>query len=407
MIKNIVIVGSGLAGVTAARKLRGRGYNGSIHLIGSEKELPYDRPTLSKDVLGRRIEVPPKLMDDAWYEKEKIDLHLGDKAVAIDARQRSVTLESGLTLDFDRLLFATGIQPRTLSVTGGGLDGVHRLRDLRDCKSLLSAFEAGRNLVIIGGGLIGCEVATVARKAGLEVTIVECADELLTRVLGRQVGAWCREQLQALGVRVELRAQVESIFGERCVRSVMLFDGRELVADTILASIGGIPDDNLLSAAGIYCETGVLVDACGKTSCDEIYAAGDVAAWPLKQGGRRSLETYINTQQQAETASLAMLGDFQPQLQIPTSWTEIAGQRIQIIGDMNGPGEYVWRGELTSGEPAFVVRLLYGKCLAAVAINASRDFSVLSRLVISEIKVSTVLLSDTNVSLRELLKPRH
>ncbi|HBO3207950.1 FAD-dependent oxidoreductase [Pseudomonas aeruginosa] len=404
MINDIVIIGSGLAGATAARVLRGRGYNGNIHLIGSEDCLPYDRPSLSKDVLGGKIDAPPKLLEDRWYESENIDLHLGDRVLAIDPKERHVTLASGLTLNFDRLLLATGILPRELPMAGGHLQGVHKLRNLKDCGSLLATFKAGRSLVIIGGGLIGCEVASVARKAGLEVTILECADELLTRVLGRQVGAWCRGQLEAIGVRVELRTQVEIINGDQCVRSVMLSDGRELVADTVLLSIGGVPDDSLLRDVGILCERGVVVDACGKTSCEEIYAAGDVAAWPLKHGGRRSLETYINTQQQAETASLAMLGEYQPQPQIPTSWTEIAGQRIQMVGDIQGPGEHVWRGELASGQPAFVVRLLDGKALAAVAINASRDFTALNRIVASNIKVSPALLANPDFNVRELLK---
>ena len=404
MINDVVIIGGGLAGATTARTLRDKGYSGRIHMVANENYLPYDRPSLSKDMLGRKIEAPPKIMDATWYENEKIDLHLGDGAVAIDAKERRVTLQSGSVLSFDRLMFATGIRPRTLHVAGGGLEGVHRLRDVKDCVSLLKAFEAGRSLVIIGGGLIGCEVATTARKAGLEVTIVECADELLTRVLGRQVGAWCREQLQAMGVRIELQAQVEVIHGEQCVRSVLLSDGRELSADMILSSIGGVPDDILLSTAGVVCETGVVVDACGHTSCDGIYAAGDVAAWPLKHGGRRSLETFINTQQQAETAALAMLGECQPAPQVATSWTEIASQRIQMIGDIQGPGEYVWRGELNSGQSAFLVRLLDGKALAAVAINASKDFIGLSRMVMSEIEVCPVLLSNAEVSVRELLK---
>lgn len=404
MINDIVIVGGGLAGATAARTLRDKGYSGHIHLVANENYLPYDRPSLSKDMLGRKIELPPVLMDAAWYENEKINLHLGDGAVAIDAKERRVTLQSGLVLRFDRLLFATGIRPRVVPVTGGQLKGVYRLRDVNDCISLLEAFKAGRSLVILGGGLIGCEVATTARKAGLEVTILECADELLTRVLGQQVGAWCREQLQAMGVRVERRAQVESIAGDQCVRSVMLSDGREIPADMILSSIGGVPDDILLRTAGVVCESGVVVDACGQTSCDGIYAAGDVAAWPLKHGGRRSLETYINAQQQAETATLAMLGECHPMPQVATSWTEIAGHRIQMVGDIHGPGEYVWRGDLTSGQPAFLVRLQDGKVLAAVAIDASKDFTVLSRMVMSEIKVSPTSLANAEISVRELLK---
>lgn len=404
MIKSIVIVGAGLAGTTAARALRARGYAGRIHLIGNESQLPYDRPSLSKGVLGGAQEIPPLLMEAAWFESEGIELHLGDPVFAINAKERLVTLHSGLSLDFDRLLFATGMRPRKLSIPGGNLEGVFSLRNFADCAALRQAFTVAKSLVIIGGGLIGCEVATSARKAGLEVTILECADELLTRVLGRQIGAWCREQLEAMGVRIELNAHISHLSGERSVRSLVFADGREVEAELVLVSIGGDPEDTLLNAAGVACNQGVVVDACGQTSSPDIYAAGDVAVWPLRHGGCRALETYINSQQQAEAAVAAMLGEYNPVPQVATSWTEIAGHRIQMIGDMQGPGEYVQRGEFEPNQQTVLFRVLDGKALAAVAINSTKDFGGVSRLVMSEIEIVPDHLADTDISIRELLK---
>lgn len=247
-------------------------------------------------------------------------------------------------------------------------------------------------------------MATSARKAGLEVTILECADELLTRVLGRQIGAWCREQLEAMGVRIELNAHISHLSGERSVRSLVFADGREVEAELVLVSIGGDPEDTLLNAAGVACNQGVVVDACGQTSSPDIYAAGDVAVWPLRHGGRRALETYINSQQQAEAAVAAMLGEYNPVPQVATSWTEIAGHRIQMIGDMQGPGEYVQRGEFEPNQQTVLFRVLDGKALAAVAINSTKDFGGVSRLVMSEIEIVPDHLADTDISIRELLK---
>ncbi|MCK9986174.1 MAG: 3-phenylpropionate/trans-cinnamate dioxygenase ferredoxin reductase component [Azoarcus sp.] len=404
MIQSIVIVGAGLAGATAARALRSRGYTGRIHLIGNESLLPYDRPSLSKDVLGSKQSTPPLLMDAAWYDAERIDLHLDDPVVAIGIQDRNVKLQSGSNVSFDRLLFATGMQARRLTMPGANLEGVFTLRGLTDCESLRHAFVPGKSLVVIGGGLIGCEVATTARMAGLEVTILECSDELLTRVLGRQVGAWCREQLEAMGIRVELNARISHMNGEQHVRSVVYCDGREFAADLVLASIGGEPADTLMREAGVMCDKGVVVDACGQTSHPDIYAAGDVAAWPLKHGGQRSLETYINAQQQAEAVAAAMLGERNPAPQVPTSWTEIAGNRIQLIGDIQGPGEYVLRGELQPGRSAVLFRVLDGKVLAALAVNAPKDFGGVSRLVLAGTAVAPAALADTSISIRELLK---
>lgn len=404
MIETIIIVGAGLAGATAARALRAGGYEGKIHLLGEEGRYPYDRPSLSKTVLLGDGETPPLLMEPSWYHEANIDLCLDDAVESIDRERRMVMLRSGAVLKFDRLIFATGMRPRKLPFPGADLRGVYYLRDYADCESLRKAFSEARSLVIVGGGLIGCEVATAARKAGLQVTILDCADELLVRVLGDKVGGWCRQQLLDLGVRIELNARLERMVGDQTVLGVVCSDGRDIEADIVLVSIGGEPADALLKAAGIDCENGVLVDACGQSSSAEIYAIGDVAAWPIKGGGRRSLETYINSQQQAETAVAALLGHCRPAPQIATSWTEIAGHRIQMIGDMNGPGEFVLRGDLSSGQPALLFRIHEEKLVAAVSIDALKDFSIVTRLVSSDLSVPSRLLSDTSFALRELLK---
>lgn len=406
MIDTIAIIGAGLAGSTAARALRAQGYEGRIHLLGDESHQAYDRTTLSKAVLKGEQPEPPAIMDSAWYASANVDVQLGRRVICLDVASRQIQFESGAPLAYDRLLLATGARARRLAIPGCDLAGVHTLRDFADSLGLRLALHPGQSLVIVGGGLIGCEVATTARKAGVKVTILEAGDELLLRVLGHQIGAWCRAELERLGVQVERNAQASRFEGEGRVHAVVCADGRRVAADAVLVSIGADPADELAREAGIACARGVLVDAEGASSCPEVFAAGDVAAWPLRGGGQRSLETYLNSQAQAEAVASAMLGKPVPALQVPISWTEIAGHRIQMIGDAEGPGEIVLRGDALNGQPLVLFRLLDGCVEAATAINAAKEFSVVTRLVRSQVPVSAEQLQDPGLNLRDLLKTK-
>ena len=405
-IDTIAIVGAGLTGAMAARALRAQGYAGRIHLIGDEPRQAYDRTTLSKTVLTGEQPGPPAIMDDSWYASANVDVQLGRRVSRLDVASRQIQFQSGAALAYDRLLLDTGARARRVAVRGCDLAGVHTLRDFADILALRRALHPGQSLVIVGGGLIGCEVATTARKAGVKVTILEAGDELLLRVLGHRTGAWCRAELERLGVQVERNAQAACFEGEGRVRAVVCADGRRVAADLVLVSIGADPADELARAAGIACARGVLVDATGASSCPQVFAAGDVAAWPLRGGGQRSLETYLNSQAQAETAASAMLGKPVPAPQVPTSWTEIAGHRIQMIGDAEGPGEVVLRGDAQNGQPLVLFRLRNGCVEAATAIDAPKEFSVATRLVGARVPVCAGQLQDAGVNLRDLLKAR-
>jgi biphenyl 2,3-dioxygenase ferredoxin reductase subunit len=406
MIESIAIIGAGLTGATAARALRAQGYAGRIHLIGEESRQAYDRTTLSKAVLKGEQPDPPQILDPSWYASADVDLQLGRRVSGLDVANRQIKFETGEPLAYDRLLLATGARPRRMAIPGADLAGIHTLRDLADSVALRQALKPGQSLIIVGGGLIGCEVATTARKLGIEVTILEAGHELLVRVLGHKTGAWCRAELERMGVQVERNAHVIRFEGEEHVRDVVCADGRRLAADVVLVSIGAEPADELARAAGIACARGVLVNAEGVTSCPEVLAAGDVAAWPLRSGGQRSLETYLNSQAQAEAAASAMLGKPGPAPQIPTSWTEIAGHRIQMIGDAEGPGEMIVRGDAELGQPMVLFRVLDGRIEAATAIDAVKEFPAVMRLVGGQVPVCTGQLQDAGLSLRDLLKTK-
>jgi biphenyl 2,3-dioxygenase ferredoxin reductase component len=401
----IVVVGAGLAGATVVRSLRGGGYEGGICLIGDEAEKPYDRTTLSKSVLADSNTLPPGILDASWYEAAKVDLKVGERVARVDTAQHQVHLSSGESIEYTKLVLAMGARARPLLLEGSSLAGIHTLRTHRDCHNLRREFSPGRSLVIVGGGLIGCEVATTARKAGVHVTLLESAGELLLRVLGWRVGSWLRTELERLGVRVELNANVAKFLGTDRVNAVACSDGRQIPADTVLVSIGADPDDGLASEAGIQCQRGVVVNAVGESSCPGVYAVGDVAAWPLKNSGQRSLETYLNSTAQADAAVGAMLGNPQPIEQIPISWTEIAGHKLQMMGDPQGPGELITRGAGVGAPGATVLfRVAEQRVEAAIAINAPKEFSVVTRLVSSGRPVTSEQLQDASFNLRNFLK---
>lgn len=405
MITSIVIIGAGLAGLTAARMLRSEGYEGRIHMIGDEPTRAYDRPSLSKSVLSGKDTLPPPLIDPSWYETAQIELRLGEPISVIDVKGGTVRSKSRDTLiAYDRLLIATGSRARYIPIDGSTLGGVFYLRGFAESLALREVMHPGMSLVIVGGGLIGCEVATTARAAGLDVTVLEASDELLLRVLGRKTGAWCRSQLENLGIKVKLNTQVSAFEGDGAVDSVIFADGCRLLCDLVLVSIGAEPADELAREAGLSCDQGVIVDSSGKTSCKNIYAAGDVALWPSTTGSRRSFETYINSQKQAEVAAISMLGSSSLSLQISSSWTEIAGHRIQMLGDIEGPGQLVVRGDWESSNPLLLFRIFEDRIESIIAINASKEFSLVSRMLTSRIFVSVADLRDISTNLRVLLK---
>ncbi|MDY6858871.1 MAG: FAD-dependent oxidoreductase [Pseudomonadota bacterium] len=401
MVSNVVIIGNGIAGVSAAQALRAQGYEGRVFLIGDEPALPYDRPSLSKAVLGGDVTEPPLLVPSDWYDEAGIDLVVGTAVTHIDLRKREVALKDGQLLKADRILIATGAEARRPDLPGKDLPGVGVLRKLHDVQQLLQNWTAGQRLVIMGGGLIGCEVASTARKQGIEVTILEASDELLQRVLGRRLGAWCRKQLEMQGVSVSLNTSVACFEGGERLHGVTDSDGKHFEADHALICVGAAPATELASAAGLDCDRGIVVDATGATSVEGIYAAGDVAAWPLRGGGRRSLETYLNSQKQATAVAAAMLGSPAPQPQVPLSWTEISGHRLQMIGEIEGPGTIVERGDVEGGA-GMLFRLLDGKMEAVIAVGSARDFAVAMRMVENQSSVDAAILQDETISMRDI-----
>jgi biphenyl 2,3-dioxygenase ferredoxin reductase subunit len=406
MVNVVGIIGGGLTGATVAQTLRAEGFAGRVLVFGDEPYQPYDRPCLSKGALLDGPDQPVEIFKSGWAEAADIEFFHGVNVTNIDPATGMLTLDSHITVEVDRIVLATGSRARRLVVPGAGLDGVHHLRTWADSLSLRRAIQPGTNLVVIGGGLIGCEIATTATKLGAKVTLVEAGGELLERVLGPTIGAFCRKELVAMGVAIHLNSQIEAILGTGVVSAVQLSGGGKLDARAVLVSIGGEAVTELAANAGLKCASGIVVDAMGQTSHPNVYAAGDVARWPVRSGGQRCLETYLNSQAQGETVARAILGKGQPLPQVPKSWTEIAGHRIQVVGDIVGPGTEIVR-QKAEGSSAIHFRVAPdGIAAAAVSIDAPAEFAMAMRMVEGQVKPDLRQLADPEVALRTLLQKK-
>lgn len=402
MTQSVCIVGGALAGGTAAMTLRQMGFEGELFLISDEINADYDRPSLSKSVLCGQQECPPPLFEAGWIESNRIELLPSTRVDKLHADIGELVLSNGSTLRAGKILLCTGSRARMPEISGIGRPGVFTLRTDLDSIAIRSSVSTGSEVVIIGGGLIGCEVATSLAKLGCKVTVVETAPALLLRVLG-EVGNWMQSRLATLGVTVLLNSQVTSIEGNGHVTGVQLASGDKLSADIILVAIGAEPNAQLAVQAGLVCESGIVVDARGATSNENIFAAGDVASWPVRGGGRRSLETYLNSQAQAQIAAAAMLGQAELAEQVPNSWTEIAGHRLQMAGDIVGPGEILHRGAIGEG-PSLAFRIRDGRTEAVIAIDAAADFGVAKRMIDDRSAVLPDDLRDQTIRLRDIHK---
>lgn len=345
----IVIVGAGLAGVSAAFALREAGFGGSITLVGEEMHPPYHRPSLSKEYL-RGEEGPADLFvkPPAAYAQRGIVWRSGEQVVAVDAAGRTVLLGSGAALPYDRLLVATGGRPRALDVPGVELPGVLQLRTIDDADRIAAAATPGCRAVVVGMGFIGSEVAASLRQRGAEVTAIEASQAPLGAVLGPEVGAVIADLHRERGVELLLGESVAAFEGSRRLERVRTAGGRAVACDVAVVGIGMEPETGLLAAAGAATGRGVLVDALCRTSLPAIYAAGDVTDTEHPVFGRSHVEHWNNARQQGEAAARSMLGQGRPYAYVHSFWSDQYDHSLEYVGFASGWDSLIFRGRPTS-----------------------------------------------------------
>jgi 3-phenylpropionate/trans-cinnamate dioxygenase ferredoxin reductase subunit len=403
--QTFVIVGASLAGAKAAEELRERGFDGRLLLIGSETERPYERPPLSKDYLqGKSERDKAYVHEDGFYEDKNIELRTGTTVEAIDPGQRRVTLEGGEEIAFDRLLLATGAEPRPLKVPGADLDGVHYLRTFQDSDRLRERLGQGGHLAVIGAGWIGSEVAASAREKGLEVTLIDPLELPNERIFGREVGEFYRDVHAGHGVNLLLGQGVEALEGDGSVSRVRTSEGATVDCDFVAVGVGVTPRVALAERAGLDVDNGILVDERLRTSAENIFAAGDVANHSHPFFGRRiRIEHWANALNQGPGAARAMLDDDSAYDRLPYFFSDQYDVGMEYSGHAVDWDEVVFRGDRDGGE--FIAFWLSGgRVVAGMNVNVWDVNEHVQALIRSQREVDPAALRDSDTPLESLAK---
>jgi phthalate 3,4-dioxygenase ferredoxin reductase subunit len=385
-IRTVVVVGSSVGGVRTAQALRSEGFDGRVVLVGEEARSPYDKPPLSKQFLaGSWGAERVALLTDAAAEKAGIELRLGVAAERLDVAGRQVVLADGQRLDYDAVVIATGAAARPSP--WAARSGVHVLRTMDDAESLQIDLRRDGHVVVVGGGFIGAEVAATARSLGREVTVVDPLPTPIGRVVGAEVGAHFAELHRRHGVATRFGTGVESIEGGAGNLRVVLTDGTELSAATVVVGIGATPNDGWLADSGLLVENGVLCDEfCRAVDAPAVHAVGDVARWFHPDHGEHvRVEHWTNAVDQAVCVAhnIAHPDDLHAYRPVEYVWSDQYDWRIQIVGlPHRGTGHHLV-GDPSAGRPRFAAlyRGADGQLGAAVTVNWPKALVTCRRLV--------------------------
>lgn len=404
-----LIVGGGLAAARAVEGIREQDADGEILLVTEEDHLPYERPPLSKDLLldtaGEGAAFPH---DPQWYADQRVDLVLGDPVTALDASARTATLAGGTVLSWNRALLATGSAVRRLDVPGADLPGVHHLRTLDDALALRERLRDGGDVVVVGAGWIGLEVAAAARAHGCAVTVVEPRPAPLEAVMGEHIGGWFARWHGSHGVGFRLGTGVASLTGEDAVTGVVTSGGETLPARTVVVGVGIRPRTELAEAAGADVDDGVLTDAALRTSLDGVWAAGDVARWRSRLlGGPVRVEHWANAHDGGFAAGRSMAGAAVAYDPVPFFFSDQYEAGLEYAGHVprGTDAELVLRGD--ESVPEFMAFWVVPegpgvRVLAGLHVNVWGTMDAVQRLIRARTVVAADRLADPSVPLDDL-----
>jgi 3-phenylpropionate/trans-cinnamate dioxygenase ferredoxin reductase component len=402
--QNVVMVGAGQAALSCAAKLRSLGHTGTITLLGDEPHLPYQRPPLSKTYFTGEMSLERLLLrPQEWFDSQNIRVRMGVRVAEIRRTAGEVVSDTGEVLAYDQLVLATGARPRLLppSVTQG-LSGIHTVRSVGDI-DLLKADMAGRNhAVIIGGGYIGLETASVLAKQGVKVTVIEAASRLLERVACAATSAYFQALHESHDVAFHIGTGLAALQGrDGRVSAVRLSNGVMLDCDVLVVGIGIVVNSELAEAADLAVANGIVVDEHGRTEDDSILAIGDCANFPHR-GGRLRLESVPHAIAQGENAALTIAGQPQPYVAKPWFWSDQYNIKLQIAGWNAGHDAVVVRGPLPSGEfSAWYYR--QGRLVAVDAANSVAAYAVGKRVIEAGQSLPPDVVADVNRDFKSML----
>ena len=397
----MVIIGCGQAGGQAAASLRQEKYEGPITMIGQEPYIPYQRPPLSKQYLsGEQEKEKLSLRQESFYSEKEINLMLETSVLSLDPHKKELQLEKGETVTYDKLLIATGGRPRKLEVDGHTLKGIHYLRNIDDVDAIKTQMSISQNLVIVGGGYIGLEVASVAIKKGLTVSILEMESRILERVTTEEMSAFYHQLHTDEGVNILTSTQAKAFKGSETVGSVVCGD-HEIPADLVIVGIGILPNTEMAEAAGLETNNGLVVDEHCRTSNEHIFAAGDCTNHPNPILNRRlRLESVPNAMEQGRVAASNMLGGSKSYASMPWFWSDQYEHKLQMVGFSKDSDQSIIRGDMAS-KSFTVFYLKDDSIIAADSVNNPKEFMASKQLVGK--KASIEALADTSIELKTLI----
>ena len=404
MTGRLVIVGAGQAAFALAAKLRALKDERPITIIGSEDAHPYQRPPLSKKYLLGEMSFDRLMFRPVeWYAENNVDIRLSTWVEEIDGAAKSLRMQDGSTLSYDRLVLATGASPRLLPASiGGDLEGVLTVRDKRDADRLMEEMKPGRRLLVIGGGYIGLEAAAVARKLGLDVTLIEMADRILQRVAAPETADIMRGIHQANGVAIREKTGLVRLVGmDGRVAAAELSDGSTLDVDFVIVGIGVTPNDRLARESGLDVGNGIVVDEYTRSSDKDIHAVGDCALLPWR-GQHVRIESVQNAVDQAEAAADVLAGTEIAYDAKPWFWSDQYEVKLQIAGFNLGYDETVLRPGAREGSWS-VWYFRDGRFVAVDAVNDAKAYVAGKKLLDTGAEPDRTILADPSADLKLLL----
>ena len=395
----------------AAAELRKRGADGSIVLVGREQDPPYERPPLSKEYLrGEAQREDPYVNGPSWYEENGVDLRTGTNVMSLDVEARTVKLQGGEEVEFEKALIATGANVNILRVDGANLDRIHYLRTFGNSDNIRADAESADRVVLVGGSYIACEVAASLKSKGTDCALVMMEDMALSRTFGEEAGRWFQGVMESKGIEFYGGQTLAAFEGDDHAGAVVTESGTTVEGDMVVVGAGVRPDVMVAQRAGLEIDAGdggIRCDETLQSSVEGIYAAGDVCSYDSRIHGRRiRVEHWDVAMQQGQHAARAMMGDAQPYEVVPYFFSDLADwASLEYVGPAEDWDEIVWRGDRDDGE--FIAFYLKdGKVAGALSIERSEDLGYARTLLAEGVDVGSdeakALLRDPDSDLAEL-----
>ena len=404
-MENLVIVGAGQSAIQCITSLRKEDYPGLITLVGEEEHLPYQRPPLSKGFLEDTVSNERLYFKKLeFFIENKVQLKLGTKAEEIDIENNNIHLSDNTKLSFDKLVFATGSSVRKLDFPGKDLNSIHYLRGLDDALSIKKDLQTSQNIVVVGAGYIGLEVAAIAAKQNKSVTVIEMADRVMNRTVDPQISDYYLNLHQKNGVTFKFNTSLKEIIGTNNPEKVVCSDGSEVAADMVVIGAGIMPNVELAENAGLSCDNGIVVNEFGKTDHADIYACGDCTNHPNKLLNKKiRLESVHNAMEQSKTVASSIINQSLAYNQIPWFWSDQYDHKLQIVGLSGDHDKVIMRGDMS--EAKFMLFYTKDEKLIAVdAVNNSKEFLICKKLVANKVTIKPDEISNPATNLNDLIE---